>query len=77
MKVMARVGQLKYNKDGVPAGGRIRRRGGRRRRIGTRGYAGRKVVFLFVCFFALHLRQETECFVGRDGGCWESGENRN
>ena len=49
MKVMARVGQLKSNKDGVPAEGGRRRRGGSSRRIGTRGYARRKVVFL--CFF--------------------------
>ena len=42
MKVMVRVGQLKSNKDGVPAGGK------RRRRIGTRGYAKRKVFFLLL-----------------------------
>ena len=41
MKVMERVGQFKWNKDGVPAEGG----GRRRRRIGTCGYAGRKVVF--------------------------------
>ena len=28
-------------------------------------------------FFLLNLRQETECLVGRDGGRWESGEDRN
>ena len=28
-------------------------------------------------FFPLNLRQETECLVGRDGGHWKSGENRN
>ena len=44
MKVMVRVGQLKWDEDGVLAEGG-RRRG---RRIGTRGYAGRKVVFLFL-----------------------------
>ena len=31
--------------------------------------------FLFVCLF--DLRQEMECLVGRDGGRWESGEDRN
>ena len=53
MKEMARVGQFMENKDGVSSGGR-------RRRIGTRGYARRKVVFV------LDLRQETECLVGRE-----------
>ena len=48
MKVMVRVGQLKSNKDGVPAeGGRRRRRRRRRRRIGTLGCAVRKVFIYF------------------------------
>ena len=68
MKVMAREGQFKWNKDGVPTEGG-------RRRVGTRGDAGRKIVF-FILFFLLNLRQETECLVGTDGWRWESGENR-
>ena len=52
MKVMARVGQLKSNKDGVPAEGGRR---GRRRRIVTHGCTRRKVVF---CMLVLDLRQE-------------------
>jgi len=54
---------------------RLRRRRGRSRRIGTRGYARRKVDF----FGGVggDLRQETECFVERDGGRWERGEDRN
>ena len=69
MKVMVRVGQLKWKKYGVPAGGR------RRRRIGTCGDGGRKGCF-FVNF--LNLRQETVCCLERSmGGVGKSGENRN
>ena len=70
MKVMVRVGQLKWNKDGVPAGGR-----GGRRRIGSRGCARRKVVFLFVYFFCFEFKTRNRVFgLGRMGALGKWGK---
>ena len=68
MKVMVRVGQLKSNKDGVPAE--------EEEEEGSDlvGMQGERWGFLLF-FFLLNLRQET-VFSWEGWGHWESGENR-